>query len=268
MNERYEPILEARSLRKVYVQRRPLTRTKYLVEAFRDVNLSVYSGKTLAIVGESGAGKSSLARCLALLEAPTQGEVRFAGRDVLAAARNNTLAIHRQIQLIFQDPTASLNPRFAAWEIVAEPLRVQRIGTNAQRREHALEWMRRVGLPPEWQVKRPLEFSGGQRQRLAIARALTLQPKLLILDEPLSSLDLANQEMILDLLRDLQAAHQLTYIHIAHDLRLVSQFADEVAVMQNGRIVEQRPAAELFARPEHEHTRELLGAMLSLELAL
>lgn len=266
MNHR-EPILEARNLSKTYVQRRPLTRRKFVVEAFAEVNLSIHPQTTFAIVGESGAGKSALARCLAFLEEPTQGEIRYAGSGALAA-KNQMPSIRRQVQLILQDPASSLNPRFAAWEIIAEPLAVQGIGTDARRRDKAVDWMQQVGLPPEWQLKRPLEFSGGQRQRLAVARALILQPAVLILDEALSNLDVANQEMILGLLGDLQASRSLTYIHIAHDLGLVSQIADEVAVMQRGRIVEHGRTAELFACPEHPHTKELLSAVLSLEPAL
>src|ERR1700689_3343379 len=167
--------------------------------------------------------------------------------------------------MIFQDPVSALNPRMTAGEIVAEPLAVQKIGTTIGRRQRALELMEQVGLSADSACKQPLEFSGGQRQRLAIARALALEPKLLILDEALSSLDLANQEMILKLLADLQTAYSLTYLHISHDLRLVSGFADEVAVMNDRTIVEHKRAAELFTCPEHSYTKALLAAMPSLE---
>lgn len=253
------------SLSKQYVQRRPLTRTPFAVCAFEDVNLTIHREATLAIVGESGAGKSTLAKCLALLEKPTVGEIWFEGKNLLGLGKRERFNAHREIQLIFQDPTSALNPRLTAEEIVAEPLAIQKIGTKDSRRLRARELIEHVGLPAGSGHKRPLEFSGGQRQRLAIARALALEPKLLILDEALSSLDLLNQQVILKLLADLRAAHSLTYVHISHDLRLVSEFADEVAVMSERRIVEHKPAAELFAHPEHPDTKAPLAAMPSLE---
>lgn len=266
MTARSEIFLCAQNLGKHYVQRRPLTRAKFIVQAFQDVNLAFHRGTTLAIVGESGAGKSSLARCLALLETPTQGEIWCEGRNLLLLRKSELLPIRRKVQLVFQDPASALNPRFTAGEIVAEPLLIQRIGTKAQQRERALGLMEQVGLPAKWERKFPFEFSGGQRQRLAIARALALEPKLLVFDEILSNLDLANQEIILQLLNELQRAHSLTYIHVCHDLRIVSRIADEVAVMHAGRIVEQKPATELFANPGDPHTKELFEAMPSLEM--
>jgi peptide/nickel transport system ATP-binding protein len=260
-----DPLVRIVNLSKQYVQRRPLKRGAFTVSAFEDLNLTIHRGATLAIVGESGAGKSTLAKCLALLEAATAGEIWFEGKNLLGLGKRDLFPMHRQIQLIFQDPTSALNPRLSAEEVIAEPLAIQRIGTKDCRRARAQQLMEQVGLPARSGHKRPLEFSGGQRQRLAIARALALAPKLLILDEALSSLDLLNQQMILKLLADLRAAHSLTYVHISHDLRLVSEFADEVAVMSERRIVEQKPAAELFARPQHPDTKTLLAAMPSLE---
>lgn len=268
MTRATEPLLRVEGLGKSYVQRRPMTNAKYVVRAFEDVSLAVARGTTLAIVGESGAGKSSLARCMALLEKPDCGEMWYAERNVAVLAGSDLSLLRREIQLIFQDPTTALNARFSAAEIVAEPLVIQRIGSESERRERAIELMRRVGLPPESAEKSPLEFSGGQRQRLAIARALALEPRILILDEALSSLDQANQQMILRLLADLQKSHGLTYIHVSHDLRLVAQFAEEVAVMYAGKIVEQAPASQLFRRPEHPYTGDLLRAMPSLESIL
>ncbi len=260
-----EPLVRVRGLSKTYVQRRQFSREKFELRAFEDVNLTIHHGTTLALVGESGAGKSSLARCLALLEDPTGGEIWFEGQNLLKLDRGEIASAHRRIQLTFQDPTSALNPRLTAAEIIAEPLEIQRAGTKAERRQRARELMEQVGLSPSWETKLPLEFSGGQRQRLAIARALSLEPKLLILDEALSNLDLANQEMILKLLDELQEAYSLTYLHISHDLRLVSRFADDVAVMHEGKIVEQKLALELFSRPEHSFTKELLAAMPTLE---
>lgn len=260
-----DPLMRIVNLSKQYVQRRPLTRTAFTVSAFEDVNLMIHRGATLAIVGESGAGKSTLAKCLALLEEPTAGEIWFGGKNLLSLRKKELFPVHRQVQLIFQDPTSALNPRLTAEEIIAEPLAIQKIGAKDGSRARAQELMEQVGLPARSGRKRPLEFSGGQRQRLAIARALALEPKLLILDEALASLDLLNQRMILTLLADLRAEHSLTYVHISHDLRLVSEFADEVAVMSDRRIVERKSAAELFARPEHPDTKALLAAMPSLE---
>jgi ABC-type glutathione transport system ATPase component len=259
------PALEVRNLGKDYVQAQPFSRAQSTVRAFEGIDLTVQRGETLAIVGESGAGKSSLARCLALLESPSRGELFFGGKSALNLPKQERFVLHRKVQLIFQNPTASLNPQFSALEIVAEPLRIQRIGTRRQQSERAIELMQLVGLSPNTASKRSLEFSGGQRQRLAIARALALEPSLLILDEVLSNLDHANQENILQLLEQLQVAQSLTYVHISHDLPLVSQFADEVAVMRAGRIVEHQPTAELFADPQHSYTQHLLGAMEPVE---
>lgn len=263
-----ELVLEVRELSKQYVHRRPLSRAKVLVDALKDVSLKVRRGKTLAIVGESGSGKSTLARCMALLERPTRGEIISEGRDLLQLTRRELFPIRRRIQLIFQDPTSALDPRLSAAELIAEPLAIQRIGTKEERRGKARQMMERVGLPAQSENKRSMEFSGGQRQRIAIARALVLEPALLILDEALSSLDLANQEAILLLLAELQRSFALTYVHISHDLRSVSEFADEIAVMHAGRIVEQKPAAELLAHAEHPHTRDLLAASRSVESML
>jgi len=263
--DRTEPLVRVEHLSRQYVQHRPLTRAKFTVEALEDASLTIRRGTTLALIGESGSGKSTLARCLALLEKPSSGAIWFAGENLAERAPKELLLFHRRIQLIFQDPTSALNPHLTAAEIVAEPLEIHKEGTKDWRRHRALELMQQVGLPTGSERKRPCEFSGGQRQRLAIARALALEPELLILDEALSSLDLANQEMLLSLLADLQAVHSLTYLHISHDLRLVSQCADEVAVMNERTIVEQKSTPELFGDPTHPYTRELLAAMPSLE---
>jgi peptide/nickel transport system ATP-binding protein len=262
------PLLRVVGLTKSYVQRRRFGRTKHCVRAFEDVTLSIEPGTTLAIVGESGAGKSSLARCLALLESPDRGEIWHGGRNIIGARSGELLPFRREVQLMFQDSTSALNPRLSAEELIAEPLLIQRIGTAAQRHERSLDAMRSVGLSPESANRRPLEFSGGQRQRIALARALVLEPKLLILDEALSNLDVAHQDAMLRLLGDLQASRGLAYVHISHDLQLVSQFAAEVAVMREGKIVEQAAAGELFARPQQPYTKELLGAIPPLESLL
>jgi ABC-type glutathione transport system ATPase component len=263
-----EPLLRITGLSKQYVQRCALSRTKFTVNAFEDVNLTLFRGKTLALVGESGAGKSTLARCIALLERPTAGQIDLQGKDLLALGRKALFPIRRRMQMIFQDPASALNPALTAGEIIAEPLVIQRQGTRLQRRERALHLMEQVGLEPTSERKLAFEFSGGQRQRLAIARALALEPSVLILDEALSNLDAPNQALILKLLADLRLSHSLAYLHISHDLRLVSQFADDVAVMYEGKIVEQKTMRELFASPEHSCTKELVAAVRSVESIL
>jgi ABC-type glutathione transport system ATPase component len=264
----FEPLLRVSGLGKDYLQRRPFSRKKITVNAFQDVSLTIARGRTLAVVGESGAGKSSLARCIALLERPSAGTIELSGKNLLALSGKELFAMRREVQMIFQDPSSALNPRLTACDIIAEPLIIQREGTKSQRRERALQIMEQVGLDPAWERKRPLEFSGGQRQRLAIARALALGPRLLILDEALSNLDAANQALILKLLEGLQAAHSLSFLHISHDLRVVSEFADEVAVMYQGRIVECKSTRNLFASPEHSYTKELLASVRSVESIL
>ena len=263
-----EPLLRVSGLSKQYVQQRTFSRAEFSVNAFEDVDLTLFRGKTLALVGESGAGKSSLARCIALLERPSAGKLELEGADLLALDRKGLYRVRRQVQMIFQDPTSALNPGLTACEIVMEPLEIQREGTKLQRRERALRLMEQVGLDPNGERKLPLEFSGGQRQRLAIARALALRPSVLILDEVLSNLDSWNQALILKLLGELQASHALGYLHISHDLRLVSRFADEVAVMCQGRIVEQKRTRELFSSPEHSYTKDLLSTVRSVESIL
>ncbi|HKF50847.1 MAG TPA: ATP-binding cassette domain-containing protein [Candidatus Acidoferrales bacterium] len=252
-------LLRVRGLSKEYVQRSPLTRTKFTIHALKNLNLTLRRGATLAVVGESGAGKSTLVRCLALIEKPTAGEIWWNDVDLLGLKKSALFPMRRKIQIIFQDATSALNPGMTAAELVEEPLVIQKIGATDERCARVAELMEQVGLSAKWADKLPMEFSGGQRQRLAIARALALAPELLILDEALSNLDLANQETILQLLRELQSARGLTYIYIAHDLNMVEEVADEVAVMYEGQIVEQKYAPVIFAHAEHPYTQELLA---------
>ena len=221
--------------------------------AVRDVSFALARGRTLGLVGPSGCGKSTLARCLAMVEPPTRGEIYLDGRRLESGGRG-------AIQLISQQPAATLSPRFTADEIVCEPLLIQNRGGRAERRRAAFELMELVGLPPGASRRKALEFSGGERQRLAIARGLALSPSLLILDESLSGLDLSIQAQILNLLVDLQERRSLTCILISHDLGAVAQIADEIAVMDAGALVEHGPAADLLARPRQARTRELLRA--------
>jgi peptide/nickel transport system ATP-binding protein len=260
-----DTLVSIRNLSKRYTQRRAFSGTKFVVDALRGINLAIRRDSTIALVGESGAGKSTLVRCLALLEKPTDGEIWFDGLSLLSLSRKQLLPIRRRIQLIFQDPSSALNPRMTAAEIIEEPLLIQREGTKSDRRRRAIGLMDQVGLPAASAEKMPLDFSGGQRQRLAIARALALRPKLLILDEALSNLDLATRESIVLLLGVLQAEHALTYVHVLHDLRLVSELAGEAAVMYQGQIVEHKSADELFSHPEHPYTQSLLNVLQPLE---
>jgi ABC-type dipeptide/oligopeptide/nickel transport system ATPase subunit len=215
--------------------------------ALDSVSLAIPRATTLALTGPSGSGKSTLGRCIARLEEPTSGQVWFDGHNISALDGRRLLPFRRQIQFIFQDASTALNPRFSAAELVEEPLAI--CGWNAQdRRRRALELMEQVQLSPSWAHRRPAEFSGGQRQRLAIARALTLDPKLLILDEALSGVDVSIQAQLINLLQNLQDTSGLTYLFISHDLTLAGYFADQVAIMNKGRIVELCAAANVYAR--------------------
>lgn len=263
----FASLLEVRGLSKQYVQRGPLNRRRFTVSALEDLNLAIPAGTTLAVVGESGSGKSTLARCLALLEKPTAGQIRFQGKDLLALSGEKLRSMRAQIQLIFQDPAAALNPRLRAAEIVAEPLLVQKRANKQERRERALELMALVGLSPHWADRRPREFSGGQRQRLAIARALALEPRFLILDEALSALDPPVQAQIVNLLLELQAKRGLTYLYITHDLAMLIHLADEVAILRQGKILERAKTMEVLLHPEDPYTRELLGSVPALPLS-
>ncbi len=260
-----EPILRVRGLSKQYGQRRGFNRQKFLIEALKDVEFAIRAGSTLALVGESGAGKSTLARCLARLEDPDSGEIWYRDKNLLAIPAQEMRWVRRQIQLIFQDPTSALNPRFSAVEIVAEPLAIQRQSTEEERRRRALEAMEQVGLPRDCGNKSPLELSGGQRQRLALARALVLEPKFLILDEALAGLDLSIQAQIVNLLLELQISRGLTYLYISHDLTMVGRIADHVAVMRDGRIIEWSQTSDFFTSPRHPYTQELIASIPRIE---
>jgi ABC-type glutathione transport system ATPase component len=256
-----KPLLEARALRKVYAGSRGRLRGRHEVVALGGVSLAIREGATFALVGESGSGKSTLARCLAALEQPDVGEVHFRGRMLRDLEREDRLALRRSVQMVFQDSSSALNPRFTAEQIITEPLLIQSIGDPNERRGRAQELMEKVGLDTAMLSRRPAQFSGGQRQRLAIARALVLRPSLLILDEALTGLDLPVQAQILALLRALKNDIGLTYLFISHDLRLMAGIADEIAIMYRGQIVECGIPAEIVEHPQHEHTRALIAAV-------
>jgi ABC-type glutathione transport system ATPase component len=260
-------LVRTRGLSKQYVQRSPFSRKKFVIDALIDVDLEIAPGCLTALVGESGSGKSTLASCLAMLEKPDRGGIWFEGDEVSRCEAAELAALRPKIQMVFQDSARALNPRFSAGEIIAEPLEVQGRATGRALRARACHLMEEVGLSPDWVDRRPLEFSGGQRQRLAIARAIALKPAFLILDESLSGLDLSTQAQILNLLLDLQATHSLTYLLISHDLSLVGQVADFVAVMHQGRIVEQGTRQNIFGNPQHAHTRALLSSCRMIESA-
>src|SRR5580658_1163465 len=228
--------------------------------ALDGVSLSIAPKTTVALVGESGSGKSTLALCIACLERPTSGTITFAGIDLAALDENRQRQFRPQIQLVFQDPSSSLNPRWTALEIITEPLLVQRRFTKQERIDKACALLDRVGIPRKMANRRADELSGGQKQRLAIARSLALEPKLIILDEALSALDCSVQAQISNLLLELQSSLGLTYLFITHDFAMAAHLADQIAVMHRGRIVESGPPEKILSSPSHEATRFLLAA--------
>jgi peptide/nickel transport system ATP-binding protein len=254
-----QPLLRVEKLVKHY----PAGRTapsKDKLAALDGVSLSIAAGETLAIVGESGSGKSTLALCIACLEPPTSGNIWFEGIDVAPLTEHQQRLFRPQIQLVFQDPSSSLNPRWTALDIVSEPFLVQRRFTKTDRAIRALQLLDRVAIPRKMAGRRTDELSGGQKQRLAIARALALEPRLVILDEALSALDCSVQAQISNLLLELQSSLGLTYLFITHDLAMAAHLADQIAVMDRGRIVESGPAKKILSSPSHEVTRSLLAA--------
>ncbi|PYU40890.1 MAG: hypothetical protein DMG54_21665 [Acidobacteria bacterium] len=261
------PLLKVENLVKCYARRSLVGRGEELL-ALNGVSFTVFPGTTLAVVGESGSGKSTLASCLACLESPTAGNIWFEGKDIVKVEERVRRQLRPQIQLIFQDPASSLNPRWSVLEILLEPLILRRKFTREEMKQCASSLLERVGLSPDFVERPPTELSGGQRQRLAIARALALQPKLLILDEALSALDCSVQAQIANLLRELQSSLGMTYLFITHDLAMAVYLADEIAVMSRGRIVELGSAEQILDQPQHETTRQLLRALPRMTRAL
>jgi oligopeptide transport system ATP-binding protein len=256
-----EPLMRAEGLSKTFrISRGPLAAPLH-VRAVDHVSLTLRAGETLAVVGESGCGKSTLARLLLRLIEPSAGRVFFEGTDLTALDAGGLRRMRRHMQMIFQDPYASLDPRMTIGAILAEPLALHEIGTAADRKARVGELLSLVGLPAAYAARYPHEFSGGQRQRIGIARALALEPEVLVADEPVSALDVSVQAQILDLIRDLQKRLGLAILFITHDLRVAAQLCDRIAVMQRGRIVEEQDTKSLFASPKHAYTQQLLAAV-------
>jgi len=256
-----EMVLEARHICKDFIVRTGFFQKK-VFHAVKDVSFFLPRGKTLGIVGESGSGKTTLGLTVMRLHQATSGEVIFDGKDILALSEQAFLPYKRRIQVIFQNPYASLNPRFTIGQILMEPMRLHGIGeSTAERRDLAYDWLERVGLPSAVFQRYPHEFSGGQRQRIAIARCLTMRPEILLCDESVSALDVSVQAQILNLLQDLQDEFGLSYLFISHDLSVVRYMADQVMVMKNGEMVEIADADEIYRNPQHAYTQELLSAI-------
>jgi len=255
------PLLEVSHLVKEFGRTGGLLRRGSVVRAVNDVTFAIDEGETFGLVGESGSGKTTTGRCILRLIEPTSGEVRFKGEDVLSFSRARMRQARRDMQIVFQDPYSSLNPRMRVGAIVEEPLIIHRMGSKTERRTRVSELFELVGLDPAQLTRYPHQFSGGQRQRIGVARALALNPSLIIADEPVSALDVSVQAQVINLLMDLQERLKLTYLFIAHDLRLVRHICSRVAVMYLGRIVEMGPTERLFEAPAHPYTRALLSAI-------
>jgi ABC-type oligopeptide transport system ATPase subunit len=258
-------LVEVRHLVKQFERGSGVLRPKRVVRAVDDISFEIEEGETYGLVGESGSGKSTTGRCMLRLIEPTSGEMRFRGENVFAFDRARMRRARREMQMVFQDPYSSLNPRMRAGDIVEEPLLIHRLGMRAERRERVSELFRLVGLDPAHLERYPRDFSGGQRQRIGLARALALNPSFIIADEPVSALDVSIQAQVINLLLDLQEELRLTYLFIAHDLRLVRHICRRVSVMYAGKIVESGLTASIFASPEHPYTRALLSAIPAID---
>jgi oligopeptide transport system ATP-binding protein len=258
-----DPILEVEHLVKHFPIKSGLLfdREVASVKAVDDVSLTLHEGETLGLVGESGCGKSTLCRTIIQLLEPTSGSVKYRGNELVGVSRKKMRPVRREIQMIFQDPYASLNPRKRVGQIIGDPLQLHDLASGTQLRREVQQLMERVGLQPEHYNRYPHEFSGGQRQRIGIARALALRPKLIIADEPVSALDVSIQAQIINLLEDLQDEFNLSYIFVAHDLGVVRHVSDRIAVMYLGKIVERSPSEVLYERPIHPYSVALLSAV-------
>lgn len=254
-------LLQIRDLKKHFL----LPDGKGLLKAVDGIDLDIARGETLGLVGESGCGKSTVGRCLLRLHEPTAGSVLFDGKDVTRADQKELLSLRREMQIIFQDPYASLNPRLDIFSIVSEPLRIHEIGGKVEIKDRVEDLLSKVGLDPRYMTRYPHEFSGGQRQRIGIARALALNPAFIVADEPVSALDVSVQAQIVNLMQDLQEELGLTYLFISHGLAVVEHISNRVAVMYLGKIVEIAAVGELYKNPKHPYTKALLSAIPMIE---
>ena len=250
-------LVEVRNLVKHF----PIENSDDVLRAVDDVSIDIVQGETLGLVGESGCGKSTVGRCLLRLHEPTSGEIWFEEKEITHLPAGEMQALRREMQIIFQDPYASLNPRHSILSIVSEPLKIHGIGSKQERKDRVGDLLGKVGLDPKYMYRYPHEFSGGQRQRIGIARALALNPKLIICDEPVSALDVSVQAQVVNLLQDLQAEFGLTYLFISHGLAVVEHISNRVAVMYLGKIVEIADSDELYENPLHPYTKALLSAI-------
>jgi oligopeptide transport system ATP-binding protein len=256
-------LLKVTDLRKEFPVRSGflIERVRHTVNAVDGVSFEIEEGKTLGLVGESGSGKSTTGYCILQLLKPTAGTVRFQGKELTTLGREGIRRARRDMQIVFQDPYSSLDPRMTVGDIVSEPLEVHSVGTRRNRRARVRELLDVVGFNPDFVNRYPHEFSGGQRQRIGVARALALNPSLIVCDEPVSALDVSIQAQILNLLKDLQRDFGLTYLFISHDLAVVRSMSDHIAVMKDGKIVETGPADDVYETPKHQYTRALLTAV-------
>lgn len=254
------PIMSGVGLKQYYSVSQGFMKPKGTVKALDGVSFSVEAGKTLAVVGESGCGKSTLARLLTMIELPTEGELNFDGTNLLTLDKASRKELRQRIQIIFQNPYGSLNPRKKVGDILEEPLVINTKLSAAERKEKAISLLQKVGLKPEHYNRYPHMFSGGQRQRIAIARGLMMNPKVVVADEPVSALDVSVQAQVLNLMMDLQDELKLAYVFISHDLSVVEHIADKVMVMYLGKVVEYGSAEQIFSAPQHPYTRALLSS--------
>jgi oligopeptide transport system ATP-binding protein len=260
---RGELLLSVKNLKKYFPIKEGvlIDRTVDYVKAVDDVSFDIRTGETLGLVGESGSGKSTTGFCVLQLLKPTSGSVLFDGEELTTMSKREMRAIRREIQIVFQDPYASLNPRMTVGDIVSEPLLIHSVGSRRSRRRSAEQLLEVVGFNPDFINRYPHEFSGGQRQRIGIARALALNPRMIVCDEPVSALDVSIQAQILNLLKDLQIEFGLTYLFIAHDLAVVRAMSDQIAVMNRGKIVEYGPAEKVYTDPQDKYSQALLAAV-------